>query len=86
MFPEVTDLEVGDEIYNYDDPSSPIVIDSLNIIEEDLDVFLFYREPWGLLVAGSMLAYNGCETSTEFIQVEDDHHDQEEANTEFQDI
>ena len=86
MFPEVTGLEVGDELYNYDDPSNPIVIDSLDIIEEDLEVFLFYREPWGLVVAGSMLAYNGCETSNEFIEIQDEHHFDEEVNTESQDI
>lgn len=83
MLPEVSDLEIGDELFNYDSPSDPIVIESLDVIEQDVDVFLFYREPWGLIVAGSLLAYNGCETNQEFIPPVE--HGEEEAEAEAED-
>jgi hypothetical protein len=91
MLPEAANLEIGDEIFNYDNPSDPIVVESLDLVEKDTDVFLFYREPWGLLVAGSMLAYNGCETYSEIDpndvdpHIAENPHNEEESDAEFQD-
>ncbi len=85
MLPEVSDLQIGDELFNYDNPSEPIVIESLNEIEEERDVFLFYREPWGLVVAASMLAYNGCATNDKFVAENEYQESAEEVVSESQD-
>ena len=39
-----------------------INVESIEVIEKETKVFLFYREPWGLIAAESILAYNGCKT------------------------
>ena len=57
----VENLSVGDSLVIYSDESINIVpITSLNIIKEKTNTILFYREPYGMIIAGGMLAYNGC--------------------------
>ena len=59
--PQTIDIEIGDEMVVYiDGKIEHILIESIETLPKKTDVYLIYREPWGLLVAESMLAYNGC--------------------------
>jgi hypothetical protein len=63
-FITTSDLIVGDQIVSYKDGVVEfITIETFEIVAEETHVFLIYREPWGLIVAESMLAYNGCKIS-----------------------
>ncbi len=58
-----SDLIVNDQIVSYKDNVIEFInIETVEIIPQETHVFLIYRDPWGLLVAESMLAYNGCKT------------------------
>ncbi len=61
ILPETIDLKIGDEIVSYNNNSIELIfIENIETVPKESKVFLIYREPWGLLVAESMLAYNGC--------------------------
>ena len=56
-------LKENDQIVSYKDNALEFInVEKVEIIEKDTKVYLIYREPWGLLIAESMLAYNGCKT------------------------
>jgi hypothetical protein len=60
-FMTTSELKQYDQIVFYkDDILEFIDVESIEVIEKETKVFLFYREPWGLIAAESMLAYNGC--------------------------
>jgi len=59
------EIEIGDKLISYSNTNiTEILVTSINIIEEEKRSFLFYREPYGLIVAGGTLAYNGCPVHT----------------------
>lgn len=61
IVPATIDLELGDEMLVYvDGKLEHIEIKSTQTLPKKTDVYLIYREPWGLIIAESMLAYNGC--------------------------
>jgi hypothetical protein len=61
-------LKANDQIVSYGDNMLDFInVEKIEIVEKDTKVFLIYREPWGLLIAESMLAYNGCKTLLETI-------------------
>lgn len=56
-------LKQGDQIVSYKDNELEFIdVEKVEIVKKDTKVYLIYREPWGLLIAESMLAYNGCKT------------------------
>lgn len=58
-----TKLKKDDQIVSYKDNELEFInVEKVEIVEKDTKVYLIYREPWGLLIAESMLAYNGCKT------------------------
>ena len=60
-FKTTSEVKVGDIIVSYlDKDFIDIEVKSINIVEKETKTFLFYREPYGLLIADGMLAYNGC--------------------------
>lgn len=60
-FKTTSEVRVGDIIIAYSDRDLiDIPVTSINIVEKETKSFLFYREPYGLIVADGMLAYNGC--------------------------
>ena len=61
VFKTTTEIKIGDIVTLYVDGNLvDNTINSINIVDEESKFFLFYREPYGLIVAGDMLAYNGC--------------------------
>jgi hypothetical protein len=63
QFMTTSELKQYDQIVFYkDDILEFIDVESIEVVEKETKVFLFYREPWGLIAAESMLAYNGCKT------------------------
>ena len=61
VFKTTEDVKVGDVMISYLDGNLvDITISSIDIVDEESKSFLFYREPYGLIVAGDSLAYNGC--------------------------
>ena len=60
----VSEIEVGDIIISHlpDTDFEDILIESINIVEKETTTYLFYRDPFGLLIVDGMLAYNGCPT------------------------
>ena len=63
QFATTSNLKENDQIVFYKDGIEEFInIESLEVVEKETKVFLFYREPWGLIAAESMLAYNGCKT------------------------
>jgi hypothetical protein len=62
-FMTTSELKQYDKIVFYKDDAVELIdFESSEIVEKETKVFLFYREPWGLIAAESMLAYNGCKT------------------------
>jgi hypothetical protein len=62
-FMTTSELKQYDKIVVYKDDSVELIdFESSEIVEKETKVFLFYREPWGLISAESILAYNGCKT------------------------
>ena len=60
-FKTTSEIKVGDIIISYSNRDLiDIPVESINIVEKETKTFLFYREPYGLIVADGMLAYNGC--------------------------
>ena len=60
-FKTTAEIEVGDIIISYlDRDLVDIEVKSINIVEKETKTFLFYRDPYGLIIADGMLAYNGC--------------------------
>lgn len=56
-------LSVGDSLVIYTNGEKQIIpITNIEKISETTKTLLFYRDPFGLIVAGGMLAYNGCPT------------------------
>ena len=63
QFATTSNLKENDQIVFYKDGIEEFInIESLEVVEKETKVFLFYREPWGLIAAESILAYNGCKT------------------------
>jgi hypothetical protein len=61
----VSEIKIGDIIIAC--PSAytdfkDILIESINIVEKQTTTYLFYRDPFGLLIVDGMLVYNGCPT------------------------
>jgi hypothetical protein len=61
----VSEIEIGDIIIasplayaDFED----ILVESINTVEKETTTYLFYRDPFGLLIVDGMLAYNGCPT------------------------
>ena len=64
-FKTTSEIEIGDIIISYSDRELiDIPVTSINIVEKETKSFLFYREPYGLIIADGMLAYNGCPASS----------------------
>jgi hypothetical protein len=60
-FKTTADIKIGDIIVSYlDRELVDIKVESIDIVEKETKTFLFYRDPYGLIVADGMLAYNGC--------------------------
>ena len=61
VFKSTPDIKIGDIMISHSDQGLiEIPINSINILEKETKAFLFYREPYGLIIAGDSLAYNGC--------------------------
>jgi hypothetical protein len=61
----VSEIEVGDIIIaspaahtDFED----LLVESITVVEKETKTYLFYRDPFGLLIVDGMLAYNGCPT------------------------
>ena len=68
QFMTTSDLKESDQIVFYRDGLVEFIyIESIEVVEKETKVFLFYREPWGLIATESMLAYNGCKTLAQTI-------------------
>jgi hypothetical protein len=64
-FKTTSEIKVGDIIISYlDKDLIDIEVKSINIVEKETKAFLFYREPYGLIIADGMLAYNGCPSAS----------------------
>lgn len=62
-FMTTSDLKENDQIVFYKDNVLEFInVETIEVVQKLSKVFLFYREPWGLIAAESMLAYNGCKT------------------------
>ncbi len=56
-------LKIGDYLATYsaeDNVVNHTMIKDIKVVRKDTNVLLFYREPYGMMIAGGMLAYNGC--------------------------
>lgn len=64
-FQTTSEIKVGDIIISYSDRELvDIPVKSINIVEKETKTILFYREPYGLIIADGMLAYNGCPSAS----------------------
>jgi hypothetical protein len=61
VFKTTTEINVGDIMMSYSEGNLiEIPVESVDMIEHESRSLLFYREPYGLIIAGDSLAYNGC--------------------------
>jgi hypothetical protein len=60
----VSEIEIGDIIISHlpNTDFENILVESINVVEKETTTYLFYRDPFGLLIVDGMLAYNGCPT------------------------